>query len=270
MRGIVSILFALVSLFPFLSVPTAAQAANCQFVLGFKAVHDLIPSTVGDCKTDEYHNAQNGDGLQETTGANGKGGLLVWRKSDNWTAFTDGYRTWVNGPNGLQQRLNTERFPWENDGQKPGQPSQSAPTQPTISRSQMPADVANYIRFQRQKIATFNLSKEKTVARFIGFNNPNWQSGSVSKLHVQIAINIMVQDGRALNATVPNSNELRELHTLMQKTSFATITLGSQLGESLYSHRISDLMEADKTLQLIEYNLDVALKAMDAIEARYQ
>jgi hypothetical protein len=39
--------------------------------------------------------------------------LLVWRKADNWTAFTDGYRTWLNGPQGLQQRLNTELFPWE-------------------------------------------------------------------------------------------------------------------------------------------------------------
>ena len=37
------------------------------------------------------------------------------RKADNWTAFTDGYRTWINGPNGLEQRLNTERFEWEYD-----------------------------------------------------------------------------------------------------------------------------------------------------------
>jgi hypothetical protein len=38
---------------------------------------------------------------------------LVWRAFDNWTAFTDGYRTWVNGPLGVQQRLNTECFSWE-------------------------------------------------------------------------------------------------------------------------------------------------------------
>jgi hypothetical protein len=40
---------------------------------------------------------------------------MVWRKADSWTAFTDGYRTWINGPFGLQQRLNTQRFPWESD-----------------------------------------------------------------------------------------------------------------------------------------------------------
>ena len=91
--------------------PSLARAANnCDYTLGFKALHDLIPSVVGDCLVNEHHNADNGDGLQETTG-----GLLVWRKADNWTAFTDGYRTWINGPNGLQERLNTERFPWEHD-----------------------------------------------------------------------------------------------------------------------------------------------------------
>jgi hypothetical protein len=94
---------------------SVAGAANCQFVLGFKALHDLIPSIVGPCVVDEHHNPQNGDGLQETTGT-GPGGLLVWRKADNWTAYTDGNRTWINGPNGLQERLNTERFPWEASG----------------------------------------------------------------------------------------------------------------------------------------------------------
>jgi len=39
--------------------------------------------------------------------------LLVWRKLDNWTTFTDGFHTWVNGPYGLQERLNDQRFGWE-------------------------------------------------------------------------------------------------------------------------------------------------------------
>jgi hypothetical protein len=77
-------------------------------VLGFATMHDLLSQPVGQCLEDEHHNAVNGDGLQATAG-----GLLVWRKADNWTAFTDGYRTWVNGPNGMQQRLNSQRFAWE-------------------------------------------------------------------------------------------------------------------------------------------------------------
>jgi hypothetical protein len=98
------------ALLPFALV-TATGAAGCQFQMGFAVVHDLIPDVVGDCTVDEHHNPQNGDGLQETTR-----GMLVWRKADNFTAFTDGYRTWVNGPPGLQQRLNTEQFDWEGGG----------------------------------------------------------------------------------------------------------------------------------------------------------
>jgi hypothetical protein len=95
--------------------PAAAQtgpaAAPCQFVLGFRALHDMAPTNVGDC-LDDQASAVNGDAQQQTTN-----GLLVWRKSDNWTAFTNGYMTWLDGPAGLVARLNTQRFPWEgNDG----------------------------------------------------------------------------------------------------------------------------------------------------------
>lgn len=85
----------------------AASPSGCVFQLGFADLHALIPLIVGDCLDNEAYGA-NSDSLQHTTH-----GLLVWRKADNWTAFTDGYRTWVNGPYGLQERLNTERFPWE-------------------------------------------------------------------------------------------------------------------------------------------------------------
>jgi len=84
------------------------RAESCRFVLGFATLHDLLPGVVGQCLDDEQHNPANGDGLQHTTK-----GLLVWRKADNFTAFTDGYSTIVNGPNGLEYRLNTQRFAWE-------------------------------------------------------------------------------------------------------------------------------------------------------------
>lgn len=123
---LVAAMFLLFS-FGGLLLPRTARATNCQFVLGFRALHDLIPAIVGDCLVDEHHNPSNGDGLQETTG-----GLLVWRKADNWTAFTDGYHSWINGPDGLQERLNTQRFPWEADaaGHTPvgsGAPGASSP-----------------------------------------------------------------------------------------------------------------------------------------------
>jgi photosystem II stability/assembly factor-like uncharacterized protein len=94
------------ALTPLLTAP--AQAANCHFVLGFATLAQLIPLQVGQCLDDEQHNPANGDALQHTTG-----GLLVWRKADNHTAFTDGTDTWVNGPHGLEERGNGTRFPWE-------------------------------------------------------------------------------------------------------------------------------------------------------------
>ena len=86
--------------------PVLAQ--DCVFQLGFKALRDLIPDVVGDCLGNEQHNPETGMTLQGTTN-----GQLIWRKADNWTGFSDGARTWINGPEGLQQRLNSERFDWE-------------------------------------------------------------------------------------------------------------------------------------------------------------
>lgn len=105
MKTRLALLAAMVGLV-FAFQPLLAQ--DCSFQLGFKALHDLIPDVVGDCLEDEQHSPETGITQQATTN-----GQLVWRKADNWTGFTDGQHTWINGPEGLQQRLNSERFPWE-------------------------------------------------------------------------------------------------------------------------------------------------------------
>ncbi len=102
-----------------LALRADAQAA-CSFRLGFAALAAQIPDIVGTCLEDERFNPANGNAEQRTTAWHGKGGLLVWRRADNWTAFTDGATTWINGPHGLQRRPNGERFDWE-----------AAPTAPT-------------------------------------------------------------------------------------------------------------------------------------------
>ena len=120
-----------------LVTPSVSLAANCQFVLGFATLRDLIGhDIVGECLDNEHYNAI-GDSNQHTTG-----GLLAWRKADNWTAFTDGYRTWVNGPNGLQQRLNTERFEWEADyAAITGQAATSALTRDALRNAELQTDL---------------------------------------------------------------------------------------------------------------------------------
>jgi hypothetical protein len=88
------------------SLVTAAPGA-CQFVLGFAVLHSLDPADIGPCASAQTF-AANGDAQQATAH-----GLMAWRKADNWTAFTNGYQTWINGPTGLAKRLNGQRFSWE-------------------------------------------------------------------------------------------------------------------------------------------------------------
>ncbi len=78
-----------------------------EFRMGFKALAEKIPHLVGEPLENEHYQA-NGDSLQRTTT-----GLMVWRKADNVAAFTNGYRSWVTGPSGIQERGNDERFDWE-------------------------------------------------------------------------------------------------------------------------------------------------------------
>jgi len=93
------------------ALPQAAAAQTpppCTFKLGFASLAESMGDAVGSCLENEYFNPLNGNAEQHTTA-----GLLYWRKLDGTTAFTDGYETWLNGPYGLQVRLNTERYDWE-------------------------------------------------------------------------------------------------------------------------------------------------------------
>ena len=93
--------------------PQSARPAQSQeaprFVLGFKVLAELLGRIAGQPLENEHSNSINGDTVQRATT-----GLMAWRKADNVAAFTDGSRTWLNGPYGLQERANDQRFPWEN------------------------------------------------------------------------------------------------------------------------------------------------------------
>lgn len=120
------VVFAATLIFATSILPISAFAeANPEFKLGFKALAEQIPDIVGQPLENENY-GPNGDSLQRTTN-----GLMVWRKADNWTAFTDGYRTWVNGPYGLQERLNDDRFEWEASAPTPTPAPADAQASPT-------------------------------------------------------------------------------------------------------------------------------------------
>ncbi|MGE5618808.1 MAG: FxLYD domain-containing protein [Sphingomonadaceae bacterium] len=108
---------------------TAAAQEKPEFKLGFAALAARIPDIVGTPLEDERC-GPNGDSLQRTTT-----GLMVWRKADNWTAFTDGARTWVNGRFGIEERGNDERFDWE--AEAPPAPAEP-PVQTPVAQSPAP------------------------------------------------------------------------------------------------------------------------------------
>lgn len=110
MRAVAALVAALSLLAAIFAPVASVEAANCQFISGFRTLRFLIPSIVGDCLENQHVNPANGDWLQMTTG-----GLLVQREADHRMAFTDGNHTWVLGPNGLEERLAQDRFPWEPD-----------------------------------------------------------------------------------------------------------------------------------------------------------
>lgn len=105
-KMLLAMILAAVALLAAVEIAIAQQKP--QFQLGFKDLADLIPNIVGEPLENERYDPMSGDFLQTSTG-----GLLVWKKAANITAFTDGARTWVNGPNGLEERSNDERFGWE-------------------------------------------------------------------------------------------------------------------------------------------------------------
>lgn len=118
-------------------LPTAEAQAGCTFTLGFKALRDQIPDIVGECLENERFNLENGNAEQRTSG-----GLLVWRKADNWTAFTDGSTTWINGPEGLASRPNEgPLFPWESAAPAAAAPPAAPPAAPAPTPAPPPPAV---------------------------------------------------------------------------------------------------------------------------------
>ncbi len=134
------------------------------FRLGFKLLADQIPDVVGAPRENEHY-AGNGDSLQLTTT-----GLMVWRKADNWTAFTDGSRTWVNGPDGVQQRGNDERFPWEAPATAP-----ATVAAPTLKPVTAPASIPTAAPAPTSIPVNFDLGAEQAALDMI--NRSRQQNG---------------------------------------------------------------------------------------------
>jgi len=89
------------------SIPTGL-AAQCEIRPRFRVLAEALPELIGNCVASEALNGETGDIEQPVDG-----GVLVLRSADNTPTFTDGWQTWVAGPNGIETRLNSERLAWE-------------------------------------------------------------------------------------------------------------------------------------------------------------
>jgi PASTA domain len=139
---------------------SAQQTPGCTFILGFQTLHDLDPADIGDC-TDNQVFPPNGDAQQRTTK-----GLMAWRKADNGTAFTNTYMSWINGPSGLVNRLNTDRFSWE--GADAPQPTAT----PTAASA--PTAQASPTGFVVPNVVGMDWSKALGVVNAAGLATPQW------------------------------------------------------------------------------------------------
>jgi hypothetical protein len=192
-----------------------AQPA-CQFVLGFASLRELVgAATVGQCLEDQRFNSANGNAEQRTTG-----GLLVWRKADNWTAFTDGNATWLNGPQGLQRRLNTETFDWERAAGTSAAPAGAASPPPPISVSgptvatPAPTPAENCVSLQQSAIKTRRVDiVEYGFANFLGTGGTRYLRGTIRNNCAEprrLTLSAVVRVG-----TAPNSTPLAATDTAM-------------------------------------------------------
>src|SRR5215210_2494138 len=108
---------------PSADTPTSAPALSaaapapsqgpCDFGQGFATMRDLVGApTVGECRENERQIPGNGNAEQRTAN-----GILIYRALDGRLLFSTDSRTWINGPEGLIDRPNNERFAWEGDRQ---------------------------------------------------------------------------------------------------------------------------------------------------------
>lgn len=140
--------------------PTAVARTSCSFTLGFKALHDLMPDVVGDCLENAQADAATGNLTQRTVN-----GLLMWRKADNWTAFSDGPTTYVAGPDGIAARpTDGPKLPWE-----PQRPPPPPPAARRGAQSAASARVPEGVLFQDD----FNDPGISTCSALAGHSHPD-------------------------------------------------------------------------------------------------
>jgi hypothetical protein len=185
-RFLLALMAVAAAAFTFGGVALAQEAPR--FKLGFKGLADMIPNVVGTPLENEHY-AANGDSMQQTTT-----GLMVWRKADNVTAFTNGSETWLLGPDGLQERSNNERFPWETQAETATPAPAPSPTPPpTPAPSPSPAATPTPTPTPAPPAKPALQGSQPNIIQGQGLEaNTDWILGEVHNVDTRPAYNVVV------------------------------------------------------------------------------
>lgn len=134
-RWLARALIAGASLVVLVGLAPRSSAAACALIPQAAGLErSLERRTIGACTASPI-TAVNGDTIQPTTT-----GLLVVRRSDGRAVFTDGLRSWIDGPSGIQWRLNSDHFDWETATRDANrlESRRTADTRPTLNQCTEP------------------------------------------------------------------------------------------------------------------------------------
>ncbi len=163
----VALTLAAIAVSTFSSASIAFAQQSPEFRQGFATLALQIPALVGQPVEAEQY-GPNGDSLQRTTT-----GLMVWRKADNWTAFTDGTTTWINGPVGVVSRPNDQRLPWEIRSPGPT-PTSAGITEPRSIRSAFAPSSGRVYAPDLKAMDAESAASAETVRRWVAELDAEW------------------------------------------------------------------------------------------------
>ncbi len=198
---------------------THTRASSCEIRPRFHVLIDAIPEIIGNCVATEVLNADTGDIEQSVDG-----GVLVHRSADNTPMFSDGWQTWVAGPNGVETRLNTERLAWEpSEGPAPaalssGDPP-ATPDNATLMASRPALDVADMFAGVVPSVVKIMVSDGAGSGVRVA-------AGFVTNAHVvgyETDVTVVTADGQRVRGTVAKIDQVADLALVTVEVATAPV-----------------------------------------------
>lgn len=184
---------------------------------------------------------------------------MVWRKADNWTAFTDGHRTWINGPNGLQQRLNIERFAWE-------------PDYVPVTDNPSPNDALAYLLWVRDRLDALDkiffvagVHLRLLVDRPDLLNDPQWraEAGAIFQAMKEIGKQMQTYRGG------PLPRAFAPMHSLLVAIGQDVVYIADEFSAGFDTMDLTRVMNAFQALDAANAKMEQFIAEVAALQQKY-